>query len=135
MYRPSALAVPLACVVALALGCGHKTEPSAKAKDDAAGPAPAPLALPVLGVDQIRRFNYSYEAGGAAHDKAVVAYRKKDWPQVRAQAEAAVAKDAMHLGSHRLLAAALAQTGEPAAAVDHLVTALAADYLQFGPTL
>jgi hypothetical protein len=41
----------------------------------------------------------------------------------------------MHLGSHRLLAAALAQTGEPAAAVDHLVTALAADYLQYAPTL
>ena len=41
----------------------------------------------------------------------------------------------MHLGSHRLLAAALAQTGEPAAAVDHLVTALAADSLQYAPTL
>src|SRR6185295_1405402 len=44
-------------------------------------------------------------------------------------------KDAMHLGSHRLLAAALAETGEPAAAVDHLVTAIAGDYLQFAPTL
>src|SRR5262249_1365455 len=44
-------------------------------------------------------------------------------------------KDPMHLGAHRLLAAALAQTGEPAAAVDHLVTVLAADDLQYAPTL
>lgn len=135
MYRPPRPAAPLALLLALALGCGHKTDTSAKAKEDAAGPPPAPLALPVLGVDQIRRFNYPYEAGDAAHDKAVAAYRKKDWPQVRAHAEAAVARDPMHLGSHRLLAAALAQTGEPAAAVDHLVAALAADYRQFAPTL
>src|SRR5262245_15640963 len=135
MYPPSALAGSLACVLALTLGCGHKSDTPNKGKDDAAGPAPAPLALPALGVDQIRRFNFSYEAGSAALDKAVAAWRKKDWPQVRAQAEAAIGKDPMHLASHRLLAAALAQTGEPAAAVDHLVTALAADYLQYAPTL
>ena len=40
----------------------------------------------------------------------------------------------MHLDAHRLLATALAQTGEPAAAVDHLVTALAADYFKYGPS-
>jgi hypothetical protein len=135
MHRPSTLAGSLACVVALTVGCGHKTDSSAKGKDDAAGPPPAPIALPVLGVDQIRRFNFPYEAGSAAHEKAVAAYRKKDWAQVRTQSEAAVGKDPMHLASHRLLAAALAQTGEPAAAVDHLVTALAADYLQYAPTL
>jgi hypothetical protein len=91
--------------------------------------------MPALGVDQIKRFNFPYEAGSAAHDKAVAAYHKKDWAAVRTQAEAALEKDPMHLASHRLLAAALAQTGEPAAAVDHLVTAVAADYLQYAPTL
>jgi hypothetical protein len=135
MHRPTVLAGSLACVLALTLACGHKTDAPAKVKDDAAVPPPAPLALPALGVDQIRRFNFSYEAGAPAHDKAVAAYRKKDWAQVRVQAEAAIGKDPMHFGSHRLLAAALAQTGEPAAAVDHLVTALAADYLQYAPTL
>ena len=137
MHRPTAAAVAsISCLLVVALvGCGNKSQTSANAKDDAAGPAAAPLAMPVLGVDQINRFNFVFEAGSVAHEKAVAAYRKKDWPAVRAQSEAALAKDPMHLGSQRLLAAALAQTGEPAAAVDHLVTAIAADYLAYAPTL
>lgn len=125
------------CGVALVLaGCGHKADAPGKAKEEAAvAPAAAPLAMPALGVDQVRRFNYIYESGAPAFEKAVAAYRKKDWPAVRAAAEASIGKDPIHLRAHRLLAAALAQTGEPAAAVDHLVTALAADYLQFAPTL
>jgi hypothetical protein len=125
------LAAVLGC---LALGC-RKPDAQVKTKDDAAIPVTAPIAMPVLGVDQIRRFNFIGDAGEQAHQKAVAAYRKKDWAAVRAQAEAALGKDPMHLGSHRLLAAALAQTGEPAAAVDHLVAALAADYFQYAPTL
>jgi hypothetical protein len=119
----------------LGTGCGNKSD-RPKAKDDAAaGPAAAPLAMPVLGVEQIKRFNFIYDTGAPAHDKAVAAYRKQDWAAVRTHAEAALAKDAAHLGAHRLLASALAQTGEPAAAVDHLVTAIAADALQYAPTL
>ncbi len=134
MTRPTMLAALIWYALAL-IGCGNKAE-SQKAKDDApAGPTAAPLAMPALGVDQIKRFNFMYEAGAPAYEKAVAAYRKKDWAAVRTQSEAALGKDPMHLASHRLLAAALAQTGEPAAAVDHLVTALAADYLQYGPTL
>jgi hypothetical protein len=121
------------CVLA-AVGC-RKSDPPVKAKDDAAVSVTAPIAMPVLGVDQIKRFNFIYEAGAPAHEKAIAAYRKKDWAAVRTQAEAALGKDPTHLGSHRLLAAALAQTGEPAAAVDHLVAALAADYVQYAPTL
>lgn len=137
MNRPILLVAQVSSAVMLALiGCGNKSETPPKAKDDvAAGPAAAPLAMPALGVDQIKRFNFPYEAGDPAHDKAVAAYHKKDWAAVRTQAEAALAKDPTHLGSHRLLAAALAQTGEPAAAVDHLVTTIAADYLQYAPTL
>src|SRR5262249_5609820 len=116
MNRPIALAVSL-CAFAL-VGCGRKTD-APKPHDDA-GPGVAPLAIPVLGVDHIRRFNFTADAGQAGYDKAVAAYRKKDWPAVRAGAEASLAKDPTHLGAHRLLAAALAQTGEPAAAVDHL---------------
>jgi len=131
------LAAPISSVLVLALiSCGNKSSAPAKAKDDAAvGSTAAPLAMPALGVDQLKRFNFLYEAGAPAHEKAVAAYRKKDWAAVRTQAEAALTKDPTHLGSHRLLAAALAQTGEPAAAVDHLVTAIAADYLQYAPTL
>ena len=130
------LAAAISSLLVLALvSCGNKSSAPAKAKDDdAAGPTAAPLAMPALGVDQIKRFNFLYEAGAPAHEKAVAAYRKKDWAAVRTQAEAALAKDPTHLGSHRLLVAALAQTGEPAAAVDHLVTAIAADYLQYAPT-
>jgi hypothetical protein len=126
----------VASLALIALGCGSKPDSKPKAKDDAAtAPTAAPLAMPVLGVDQIKRFNFIYDAGAPAYDKAVAAYRKKDWAAVRTAAEAALAKDAMHLGAHRLLAAALSQLGEPAAAVDHLVTAIAADDLQYAPTL
>ena len=72
----------LCCVLALVAGCGRKADAPAKAREDAA-PAAAPLAMPALGVDQIRRFNFVYEAGSPAYDKAVAAYRKKDWPAVR----------------------------------------------------
>ena len=136
MTRTLRLAAISCALLGLGLGCGNKSAPPPKVKEDAtAGPTAAPLAMPVLGVDQIKRFNFLYDAGATAHDKALAAYRKKDWPTVRTQAEAALAKDAMHLGAHRLLASALAQTGEPAAAVDHLVTAIAADYYQYAPTL
>src|SRR4051812_31886689 len=94
----------IAAFALVVLGCGNKSETRPKAKDDASvGPAAAPIAMPALGVDQIKRFNFIYEAGTPAYDKAVAAYRKKDWPTVRTQAEAALAKDAMHLGAHRLL--------------------------------
>src|ERR1041384_1267658 len=91
--------------------------------------------MPAVGVDQIKRFNFIYEAGAPAYEKAAAAYRKKDWPAVRAQADAALAKDPAHLGAHRLLAAALPPTRDLASAVDHLVTAIAADYLLYAPTL
>jgi hypothetical protein len=50
-------------------------------------------------------------------------------------ADEAIAKDGYHFGAHRLLASALANTGDHAAAADHLVTVLAADYYAYAPAL
>ncbi|MDQ3366196.1 MAG: hypothetical protein M3680_12285 [Myxococcota bacterium] len=128
-------------VVTAAVGlaaCGSKKSGTDKAKQDAgAGPTVAPIATPPVGVDAIKRMNFAYADGMKDYDRALAAYREKprDWATVRASCEAAIAKDAHHYDAHRVLASALAQAGEHAAAVDHLVTALAADYFKYGPAL
>ena len=117
--------------IVLCAACGKKSD-AVKGKDDAgAKPVAAPIAMPVLGVDRIGRFNFIYDDGRPAYDKARAALKTKDWTTVKAQCEAALAKDPMHLDAHRLLATALAQSGDNEAAVDHLVTALAADYYAY----
>jgi hypothetical protein len=121
-------------VILLCVSCG-KGGDRKSAKKDAGGPtAPvaAPIALPTIGVEKIARFNYVYDAGKAAYDKAEAAAKKKDWAETRKQAEASLAKDANHMDAHRLLAVALAQLGEHAAVVDHLVGVIAADYYNYG---
>ena len=116
--------------------CGGKKGDAPKPKEDAAGgPQVAPLTMPPSGVDKIARMNFVYGDGWPAYDKAVAAKTKKDWATARTLAEAAIAKDPYHLDAHRLLATILAQAGEHAAAVDHLVTALADDYWKYGPSL
>jgi hypothetical protein len=125
-------------LLVMLVACGKKADHTAKAKDDApAGPQVAPLAAPDLGVEAIKRMNFVYEAGASAYEKALAAYKAKtrDWAAVRTHAQEALQKDPSHLDAHYLLARALAQTGEHAAAVDHLVTALAADYWLYGPAL
>lgn len=130
----------LALCGALVAACGSKAA-SPSAKEDAGSasvkPSVAPLAMPVLGVDRPSRMNYLYGDGAAAFGKAVAAYNAKtrDWAAVRTNCEAALAKDPLELDAHWLLATALAQTGEPASAVDHIVAALAADYYRFGASL
>ncbi|MBL0212814.1 MAG: hypothetical protein IPQ07_02910 [Myxococcales bacterium] len=117
-------------------GCGGKKGDAPKTKDDAAtGSQVAPLAMPPSGVDKIARMNFVYGDGWPAYDKAIAAKAKKDWTAARALAEASIAKDPYHLDAHRLLATVLAQAGEHAAVVDHLVTALADDYWRYGPSL
>lgn len=114
--------------------CGKGADKKS-ARKDAGGPtAPvaAPIALPPLGVEKIARFNYIYDAGRANYDKAEAAVKKSDWAEARKQAEAALGKDPNHMDAHRVLAIALAQLGEHAAAVDHLVTIIAADYYNYG---
>ncbi|MBA3456947.1 MAG: hypothetical protein H0T42_27910 [Deltaproteobacteria bacterium] len=125
----------IALAVLLA-SCGGKDDGATKGKDDATvGPQVAPLAVPTSGVDQIKRMNFVYGDGYPAFDKATDAYKKKELDEARKLAELSIAKDPMHLDAHYLLARVLGQAGEHAAAVDHLVTALAGDYWRYGPGL
>ncbi|MEO6775033.1 MAG: hypothetical protein ABI437_18405 [Kofleriaceae bacterium] len=115
--------------------CGKKSEaPSTHHDGGAARSIAAPIALPALGVDTISRFNFPWNDGGNAYGKALTAYKAKtrDWAAVRAACELAVQKDPEHLDAQRLLAVALAQQGEHAAAVDHIVAAIAGDYFKYG---
>jgi hypothetical protein len=126
----------IALVILLFAACGKGgNKNNAKRDGGLTGPVAAPISLPVLGVDKIPRFSFIYGAGSVAYRKASEAAEKKDWPEVRKQAEAALAKDPDHLDAHRLLGIALAQTGEPAGAVDHLVAGIAADYYKYGAAL
>ena len=141
----------IVATVCVALGGCHKqedarsggesarpTEPSAPpaVAAPAKQPPAAELAVPELGVDQVRRFSYPYGEGAAAFAKAVTAYKAKprNWAGVRTSSEAALAKDPYHLDAHRLLAAALAQSGAFGDAAPHVIAAMAADWQKQGPT-
>jgi len=119
---------------ALVAACGKKTEAPVTKQDGGGKAVSAPIALPTLGVDKIGRFNFLWNEGGNAFDKAMVAYKAKtrDWGAVRTACESAVAKDPLHLDAQRLLAVALTQQGDHAAAVDHIVAAIAGDYFKYG---
>ena len=135
MERSSSRIARIAFATLLA-SCGGKGDGAAKSKDDAAtGPQVAPLAVPTSGIDQIKRMNFVYGDGWPAFDKAGEAYKKKQLDDARKLAEVSVSKDPMHLDAHYMLARILGQAGEHAAVVDHLVTALAADYWRYGPGL
>ncbi|MDB4963191.1 MAG: hypothetical protein JWP01_3190 [Myxococcales bacterium] len=132
MERRSSPFARIALAIVLA-SCGNKGDASVKAKDDAAsGPQVAPLPTPISGVDSIKRMNFVYGEGWPAYDKAEDALKAKKPDEARKYAETAVAKDPYHLDAHYLLARLLAQSGEHAAVVDHVVTALAGDYLRYG---
>lgn len=123
----------IALAILFVCSCG-KGSSSNNAKKDAGLTAPVatPVALPTLGVDRVSRFNFIYDAGSGAYKLARDAAKKGDWGEVRKQAEAALAKDPNHLDAHRLLAIALAKTGENATAVDQLAAAISADYYAYG---
>jgi hypothetical protein len=127
-------------LVAAAAACGSKKDGGGSGSGSASGsgsgsPAPPALAAPPLGVDAVKRMNFPYGAGADEYAKAVAAYKKQDWAAVVTAAQAALAKDALHLDAHRLLATALAQTGDKAGAAQHLAAALAGDWLKYGPSL
>ena len=120
--------------VAFFCACGKKSDP---AKKDAGPsiPAVAPIALPPLGADHVTRFQFIYGEASKAFPACAAKVEAKDWAAARSLCESALQKDPWHLDTHRLLAAVLAKEGEPAAAVDHLATALAGDYYKYAPTL
>lgn len=115
-----------------AAACGSDDKKKEEGKD--AAPLPA-VTVPAIGVTSARELNYPYEAGAKAYGACVKAYDKQDWAAVKAACGEAVEKDPRHLHAHRVLGVALAQLGEAEAATTHLVTAVAGDYLAWGPKL
>lgn len=118
---------------------GSKTDekPPPSKGDAATGPIAPPIAIPKSGVERVERMNFRWgSVGSRDYAKALIAYAAKgkprDWSAIKGHAEAALAKDPQHLGAHWLLAAALSQLGDHAAVVDHLVTAIAADFYNYG---
>jgi hypothetical protein len=109
--------------------------------DDKKGKPPEPkieiptLTMPALGVASVKQMGYPYGDGKKAYDKAVAAYKKKDWAAVKTSCEEALAKDPHHLDAHRVLGTALAKLGDFEGASKHLVAALAGDFLRWGPKL
>jgi len=137
--RSSLRALTLIVLMAHASCGGGKSEdkPPPPKTDGGPGPIAPPIAIPKSGVDRIERMNFQWgSVGSREYAKALVAYAAKgkprDWNAIKGFAEASLAKDAQHLGSHWLLAAAHAQLGDHAAVVDHLVTAIAADFYNYG---
>src|SRR5262245_39998485 len=121
----------LALVVLFFASCGKGGDKKNSKRDDApAAPVAAPISLPVLGVDKITRFNFDSSTSRARDFE-----KKGEWQEVRKLAEQATTKDAQNLDAQRLLGIALANTGEQAAAVDHLVAAIAGDYYKYGTAL
>jgi len=119
-------------LVALALlGCGSKkSSDKDKRPPDAAIPV---LDVPPLGVAAVKDMNYVYGEGAKLYAKVPDLYKKKDWAGVKGACEQTLAKDPKHLDAHRVLGTALAQLGEYEAATPHLATALAGDFLRWGP--
>jgi len=123
--------------VAFVAACGKKSEAPKTRSDAAVAPTVAPIATPPVGVDAVRRMNFTWEAGYPSYAKAQTAYnaKQRDWSAIRTHTEAAIGKDPQHLDAHYLLGIALAKLGEPAAAVEHFTTALAGDHYKYGPML
>ena len=96
--------------------------------------APKPETKP-MGADKVTLYNYEYGKGKGAYKKVVKAMKGEQWAEVKAACEQALKKDPWHLQAHHSLAIALVQLGEVEAAVEHLDTALAGDWLRWGPWL
>jgi hypothetical protein len=126
-----------AAIAILSASCGKKSQ-QAKPSDGSGSSrvSVAPIALPVMGVDALKAFNFVYDAGAPAYQKAIAAYKAtpRDWTVVQTQCEAALAKDPRHLDAHRLLASALAQQGKTSDATEHLLLVFAADWSKYGAT-
>lgn len=121
----------------LLVACGGDKAAPGASLAVANAPAGAPLVMPALGVASPARMNYVYGRGQAEYAKVVAAYKAKprDWTAVKAAAAATLAKDPEHLDAHWALGEALANSDEPEPATAALTTALAGDWLRWGPNL
>lgn len=142
MTRLVAGSLSLSLSLLVAVGCGgdKKAGGAAGSGGSAAGTGAAsvaPLAVPPLGVDAVKKLNYTYGAAAKEYDKVVAAYKAtpRDWAAIKTAAAATLAKDADHLDARWALGEALANTGDAPGAATALVTALAADWLRWGPGL
>jgi hypothetical protein len=64
-------------MIALVASCGKKSESPVTKQDAGSGKTvAAPIALPALGVDKPMRFNFQYNEGGNAYDKAIISSRR-----------------------------------------------------------
>lgn len=124
-------------IAAAACGSDKKPDGTGTGSGTAATPPPPTLAVPALGVEAPKRFNYPYDAGAKEYEKLLKVYKAtpRDWAAVQAAAEATLQKDAGHLDARWVLGEALAQTDDGAGAAGNLATALAADWLRWGPGL
>jgi hypothetical protein len=128
-------------VIGVAASCGGKPSDDKKVKEDAGtppGPTVAPIAIPTVGVDAITRMNYPWNRATYKDYVKILAAcckGKKDWAAARPHAEAVLAKDPQNIGGHWLLGTAMSQVGEHAAAAEHIVAAIAADYGRYGANL
>jgi hypothetical protein len=136
VVQPLSRLTALVAISGLIAACGHRE--ATRHRDDAAAGSAVQTATIVdvpIGVDRIARFNFIYGDGAAAYAKALGAAKAKDWATVRADCEAALAKDAAHLDAEYLLGVALAQTGDVDGASKHLAAALGADYFGYADKL
>lgn len=128
----------LSCLIALG-GCSDKKNKTGEGEGTARPTEPevAKIDLLPLGVETPRIYSYRWGNGRKAYERAVElsGVAKPDWGAVAAACSEAVSADANHLPAHRLLGVALARTGKPKEAVDHLSIALAADWRAYGPDL
>jgi hypothetical protein len=134
----AALAAALGLGLGAGAGCGKKDKggSGSGSAGSAAGSDAAPAApLPTLGIDSLKRMNYAYGHGARDYKKALAARKKGDWAAARTACDAALGKDPSDLDAAWLCGEAAAQTGDGKAAAAYLTTALAADWLAFGPEL
>lgn len=126
----AALAISVAC------GSSKKEAPTqGPSVVEDAGAAIAPPIEVMVGVEHPRVFNFRYGKGSKPFAAAEEAAKSADWQAVADGARAAIEADADHFDAHVLLARALVELGTPAAAGEHLETALSADYLEYAPQL
>lgn len=143
--------------LAVGFGCGGKKNNKASGDDSKStakargtdgngsqtGAAPNLEAKP-LGFEKLRYLGYRFSRGSRAYHRAERALRKAKkhpdkadelWKAIEKHCAAAVAANPRHLDAHFLLAVARARAGAKTGLADHLSTALAADWLKFGPML